>query len=141
MSLSARLIWRARATDHYAVRHRSTDTSSRPVRHNAASRRSGISRSHSSRPTSETFNPLLGLCAQICAHPIAKSVCFSVTRLRLKNPKTPRIYCPNSRFRRQCKNAPVELLTGGLLVRIQPEEPNFLVCSGDIGNTSFRTHG
>ena len=34
-----------------------------------------------------------------------------------------RIYCSNSLNRRQCQNAPMNLLTGGLLVRVQPEEP------------------
>ena len=62
-------------------------------------------------------------CAQICAHPTPKSVCFGVTGLQLKVANRARIYCSNSRRRRQCENASMKLLTGGLLVRIQPEEP------------------
>ena len=62
-------------------------------------------------------------CAQICAHPTSKMahvVSLDVTR---KHRNHARLYCSNSQDRRQCETAPMNLLTGGLLVRVQPEEP------------------
>jgi len=53
-----------------------------------------------------------------CAHPVS-------LKLTPETADQAHIYCSNSLSRHQCENTPPNLLTGGLLVRIQPEEPAF----------------
>jgi hypothetical protein len=48
------------------------------------------------------------------------------------------IYGTNSLGTTECKNGPPQLLTGGLLVRVQPEEPFFRLFGDNLGTIRQR---